>query len=104
MAVEALEGDGHGVGGEALHLELAAAASIHGVGGDGAEVGHVEVVGAAADLFVGSEGEADAAVRDLGVGDEILRSAHDLCDAGLVVGAEQGGAGGGDDRASNLLE
>ena len=67
-------------------------------------MGYVEVVGAAADLLVGGEGEADAAVRDLGVGDEILGSADNLCDAGLVVGAEQGGAGGGDDGTSELLE
>ena len=47
MRVEAVEGDGHGVGGEALDLELAARAAVHRVGAVGAEPRHVEVLRAA---------------------------------------------------------
>ena len=69
MRVEAVERHRHRVGGEALDLDLAAAAAVHRVGAARAEPRDVEVVGAAADLLVGREREPDRAVRDLGMRD-----------------------------------
>ena len=73
------------------------------VGAARAEPRHVEMLRAAADLFVRREGDADGAVRDLGMRDEIGGGRHDLGDAGLVVGAEQRRAGRGDDVVADLL-
>jgi hypothetical protein len=42
------------------------------------------------------------AVLDLRIGDQV-HCAHDLGDAGLVVGAKQGGAVGGDDVVADLM-
>ena len=98
-----MEGEGHRVGREALHLDLAARAAVHGVGVAGAEPGDVEVLGAAAHLLVGGEGDADRAVRDFGVGEQVLGRGDDLGDPRLVVGAEQGGARGGDDVVADPL-
>ena len=55
MRVEAVKGHRHRVGGEALDLDLAAAAAVHRVGAARAEPRDVEVLGAAADLLVGRE-------------------------------------------------
>ena len=98
-----LEGDGHRVGGEALDLELAAAAAVHRVGAARAEARHVEVLRAAADLLVGRERDADRPVRDLRMRHQVLGGRHDLRDARLVVGAEQRRAGGGDDVVADAL-
>ena len=48
VRVEALEGDGHRVGREGLHLDLAQRLAVHRVGAEGAELLHVEVLRAAA--------------------------------------------------------
>ncbi len=103
MGVEALEGHRHRVGAEALDLELAARLAVHRVGAVGAELRDVEVLRAATDLLVGGEADPDRAVRDLRVAHQPVRRGHHLGDAGLVVGAEQRRAGGGDDRAPDLL-
>ena len=58
---------------------------------------------AAADLLVGRERDADRAVRDLGMRDEVRGRRDDLRDAGLVVGAEQRRARRGDDVVADLL-
>ena len=89
MRVEALERDRHRVGGEALPLELAGVAAIHRVGAQGAEPSDVEEVRAAADLLVGRERHPDRAVRNLGMGHQVLGGGDDLGHARLVVGAEQ---------------
>jgi hypothetical protein len=41
--------------------------------------------------------------RISGLADQRRRGGHDLGDAGLVVGAQQGGAVGGDDVVADLL-
>ena len=103
MRVEAVEGDRHRVGREALDLDLAPAAAVHRVGAARAEACDVEVLRAAPDLFVRRERDADRAVRNLGMRDEIGGRRHDLGHAGLVVGAEQRRARRGDDVVAHLL-
>ena len=77
---------------EALVLDLAELAPVDGVGLARAEKLRVEVVGAAADLFVRREGDADGPVRELRMRGVVGEQVHDLRDAGLVIGAEQGPA------------
>ena len=100
--VEAPDGDLGGGGVEVLVLQLPQLAAVHGVGRGGAEALHVEVVGAAAHLLVGGDGHGDAAVGDLGVGGQILHGGEDLSHAGLVVGAQQGGAVGDDEVLAHI--
>ena len=57
---------------------------------------------AAADFLVRGEGDAHRAVGDARVGEKVAGGGHDDGDAGLVVGAEQGGAAGGDDVVALL--
>ncbi len=101
--VVALDEDDGGVGAEGLVLDLAEVRAVEGVGVVGAEGLDVEVLGAAADLLVGGEGDADRAVEELGVVLHPGHRGHDLGDAGLVVGAEQGGAVGVDERVADDL-
>ena len=82
---------------EVLEFEFANLAAVHGVGPFAAEALDVELVGAEADLFVGIEAYADGAVLDFGVLDEVDHGLHDLGDAGLVVGTEQGVSVGDDE-------
>jgi hypothetical protein len=89
MRVEAVEGDGHRVRGKALHFQLAAFAAVECVGARRAEPADIEVVGAPTDLLVRRERDPHRAVRDLRVRQEMLRRAHDLRDARLVIRPEQ---------------
>ena len=100
---DALDADDGLVGGEALEDDLAALGAVEGVGDVGREVAREVGVDAAADLLVGGEGDADRAVRDLGVGEEVAGHGHDDGDAGLVVGAEERRAAGGDDVVALAL-
>ncbi|MGY4453538.1 hypothetical protein ACVWZR_008198 [Bradyrhizobium sp. i1.3.1] len=56
-----------------------------------------------ADLLVRREQDLDGAVLHIGVVDEEMRGIHDLGDAGLVVGAQERGAVGGDDVVADLV-
>jgi hypothetical protein len=58
---------------------------------------------AAPDLFVGREADAQLAVRDLRVRQQMPRHRHDDGDAGLVVGAEQRRPAGGHDVVADLV-
>ena len=82
---------------------MAGAFAVHRVGELGAELFQVDLVDAAADLLVRREQDLDRAVLDLRVLDQELRGIHDLGEAGLVVGAEQRGAVGGDDVVADLV-
>jgi hypothetical protein len=57
---------------------------------------------APADLLVRSEADAQRAVRQVGVLDQVARHRHDDGDAGLVIGSEQGRPAGGDDVVAGL--
>ena len=91
------------IGGESLVLDIARGFAVDGVGEVGAELFQVGLVDTAADLFVGREQDLDGAVLDLRVVDQELRGIHDFGKAGLVVGAEQGGAVGRDDVVADLV-
>ncbi|OQC36253.1 MAG: hypothetical protein BWX64_02159 [Acidobacteria bacterium ADurb.Bin051] len=103
MGVEPLEGEDQGVGGEALHLDLAEGLAVHRVGARGAERLDVEMLGAASHLLVRGEGDPHLPVRDLGVGDEPGGGGDDLRHPRLVVGAEERGSRGGHDVVADLL-
>ena len=103
MGADALDGDGGAVGGEGLVLDIPGGFAVHRVGEIGAELFQVDLVDAAADLLVGREQDLDRAVLDLRIVDQELRRIHDLGEAGLVVGAEQRGAVGGDDVVADLV-
>jgi hypothetical protein len=55
------------------------------------------------DFLVGGEQDLQGAVADLRVAGQDRHRIHDLGDAGLVVGAEQSGAVGGDDVVADLV-
>ena len=59
------------------------------------------MLGASPDLLVGGEGDPDRSVEVLGVVGEPRHQGHDLGYAGLVVGAEQGGAVGRHHRVAH---
>ena len=80
---------------EVFIFQLANHTAVHSVAVVGAELLDIELDHSAANLFIGSEGNLDLAVLELRVGHHILCSTHYLCHAGLVVGAQQGGAVGG---------
>ena len=103
MGADALDGDRGAVGRESLVLDIAGGFAVHRIGEIGAELLQVGLVDAAADLFVGREQDLDGAVLDLRIVDQELRGIHDLGEAGLVVGAEQRGAVGGDDVVADLV-
>ena len=60
------------------------------------------MVGAARDLLVDREADANRRVRLAGIPLQVRDRGHDLGDARLVVGAEQGRAVGGDEIVSEL--
>ena len=65
MGADALDGDGGGIGGEGLVLDIAGGLAVDGVGKIGAELLQVDLVDAAADLLIGGEQDLDGAVLDL---------------------------------------
>jgi hypothetical protein len=88
-----------GIGAEGLAINLAG--SIRAVEGVGRSrrprCARSSLRHAAGDFLVGIEADADFAVGDFRVPKQVTHGGHDGGDAGLVVGAEQGGAAGGDD-------
>ncbi len=58
---------------------------------------------AATDLLIGGEGDADGAVGDVGIAQQVVGQRHDDGDAGLVIRAQEGGSAGGDDVVADLL-
>ena len=100
--VDPLDRDDRLGAGEGLVLELADGRAVERVGAARAEGLDVEERGAEADLLVGREGDPQVRPRQLRVGGEVGDRGHDLGDPGLVVGAEQGVAAGGDDVLADL--
>jgi hypothetical protein len=94
----------HGlVGRERLVDDLADLPAVERVGDVGLEVLRHVGVHAAAYLLVRSEADADGAVRDVGVLEQVPRQHHDDGHASLVVGAEERRAAGRDDVLPHLL-
>ncbi|CVG41194.1 Uncharacterised protein [Serratia marcescens] len=87
--------DRHRGGVEVLALQLADPAAVHGISPFGIEGRHVEQLRPLAYLLVRGEGYADVAMRDFARA-QAHHGGEDLGDAGLVVGAQQRFAVGGD--------
>ena len=91
-----------GLGGvEALVVHDADGAAVERVAEGRTVLLEVEQLGAVAELLVGHERNCEARVRDGRVGLNAGDERHDLGDAGLVVGGEQGAAVGADDPAAH---
>ena len=82
---------------EVLIFNAAHVAAVHSIGVLSAERGNIEAVGALSHLFVGGEADAHFTVGHI-AGQKPLHRRHNLGYTGLVVGAQQGGAVGGDER------
>src|SRR5688572_22983513 len=98
MNVDAADGDDGQIGGESLDIDFARAAAVERVTDVRSELFQIDMVDAMADFFVAGKENANGAVQELRMLDEMMSELHDDGDAGLVVGAEQRGAIGGDDR------
>ena len=94
-----------GTGGvEILIFQFAHLGSVHCVGPVGTKFLHVEEVCASTNLLIGVEGDADASVRNLMVFHQIGHGFHNLCDAGLVIGAEECVAVGDDEVFAHMVQ
>ena len=82
---------------EVFIVDLVHVAAVHRIGEIGAEALDVEQIGSLANLLVGGEADADLAVGQI-FRKDTLGHGHDLGNARLVVGPQQGGAVGGDER------
>ena len=103
MGADAFDRDRGAIGGEGFVLDIPGGFAVDGIGEIGAELFQVGLVDAAADLFIGREQDLDGAVLDVRIVDQEMRRIHDFGEAGLVVGAEQRGAVGGDDVVADLV-
>src|ERR1700735_410168 len=103
MSADALNGDGGGIRGKGLVLNISGSFAVDSVGKIGAEFFQVDLVDSATDLFVRCEQDLDGAVLDLWIVDQETRRIHDFGNAGLVVGAEQRGAIGRYDIVAGLV-
>ena len=88
---------------EVLILQLALGATIHCVSEVSTKCRHVEIIHATTNLLVGCEADANLAVCNLGVRNQILRSGHNLGTARLVVSTQKGSAIGVDKRVANKV-
>ena len=104
MYVEALDMNGGTGGVEILIFQFAHLGSVHCVGPVGTKFLHVEEVCASTNLLIGVEGDADASVRNLMVFHQIGHGFHNLCDAGLVIGAEECVAVGDDEVFAHVVQ
>ena len=87
---------------EVLVFKLADGTAVHCVGEVAAEFLDIELVGAQTDLFVGVETDTDLAMLDLRMRLKVCHGCDDLGNAGLVVGAEKGGAVGNDQVVAHI--
>ena len=93
---ETVNGHNSRGGVEVLIADLAGVLAVDGVGVGGAEALDIKQAGTLADLLVGGKADAQLAVGAL-LGNNALQHRHDLGHTGLVVGAQQGRAVGGDE-------
>ncbi len=93
--------DGHPgqVGRERLDVDFVAPLAVERVTDVGAQLGQVDVIDAVADFLIAGEADPQQSVLDLRMLLEVGRGLHDHGQPRLVVGAQQGGAVGGDDRS-----
>jgi len=95
MHGEAMDGHGGSSGVEVLVFHGTGIAAVHSIGKVGTKAGNVKQAGTLADLLVRGKGDAQLAVGQA-LFQHGLHGGHDLGHTGLVIGAQQGGAVGGD--------
>ena len=78
-----------GSGIEILILELTERSTIDGIGDVRAEIRNIETVCTPTDFLIRCKANADFSMLYLRVRQKMFRHGHNLCDARLVVGAEQ---------------
>ena len=79
---------------EIFIFDLADRTAVYRVSDRCAEVFHIETIRAASDLLVRRKSNADLAMRDLRVAQEIFCHRHDLRHTRLIVGAQKRGSVG----------
>ena len=89
---------------EGLGVYLAGGLAVKGVGKIGVEIAYIVILAAFTDLLIGSKANLDGAVLYFRMGCKIFDHVHDLCNAGLVVCAEQSGAVGNDKVLTYVVE
>ena len=89
---------------EVLIFKLADFAAVHCVAPVGSEEVYIKFVGSLAYLFIGIEGDADVAMFDFGMVEEIVNSRDYLGHTGFVVGSEQGVAVGDYQVLAGVME
>ena len=88
------------IGRERLDVDFAACVAVERVANGRADRFQIELIDAVADLLVAGEADSHRAVSNLGVFNEPGGGFHDDGHPGLVVGAKQGRAVGGDQRSA----
>ena len=96
--------DSGACGVEVLELQFADFAAVHGIGIIGPEALDIEFYHASADFFVGGEADFKGSVLEFRVLHDVLDGGHDFCDAGFVIGPEEGGAVRCDEGFSNVVK
>ena len=104
MYGDTLNGDLDAVRRERLVLDMARRFAVHRIAELCAQLLQIDLVNAAADLLIRREEQLDRPVPDIRIVDQELCGRHDLGKPGLVVGAEQRRAIGGDDVVANLVK
>ena len=98
MNIDAANVNHHHVGRKCFDVNLVGSLTIERVTDDGRKLRQIDMVDAVADLFVAGETDANRPMWNLGMLDEPGRRFHDDRHAGLIVGTQQRGAVGSDDR------
>ena len=83
------ESDGGGIRREGFIFDLAEFSAIECIGPIDGQIGRQAFVDAAADFLIRGEGEADRAVRQVRMGQEVAGGGHQDGDTRLVIGPQQ---------------
>ena len=89
---------------EGLGVYLAGGLAVKGVGEIGVEIAYIVILAAFADLLICSKANLDGAVLYFRMGCKVFDHVHDLCNAGLVIGAQQSGAVGNNKVLTYVVE
>ena len=105
MNVDSADGHRGQVGRERFHVNRVGSRSIQGIADVCGELLQVDMIHAVADFLIAREEDSHRSVWYFRMLGEVGRHLHDDGDAGLVVGAQEGGPIGSDQRgATELLQ
>ena len=88
---------------EVFIFQFTRAAAVHGVGKIRTEARHIELVRAAADLFVRRKGDANAAMAQVRMRQQILGQCQDFSDPRLIVRSKKRGTVRDDDIVPDIV-